>query len=199
MPRSDAPAAAAIAREAGDLLLELRTGFGAHLSPAERGDRADWGVHVALWEHGELAMGAMAIPCEGTVLDSASVVAPRVRTHSQIRLAVSRSRPPAIAEPVREALDAELLLIGSAGYKIALAAQGRIDAYVHAGGLWEWDSAAPVAIARAAGLFTSRIDGTPLEYNSEDTFLPDLVVCRPELADTVLDAVASHEPVGAGR
>lgn len=99
---------------------------------------------------------------------------------------VSRTRPPAIALNVRDALDGVLVEMGSAGAKVASIVQGLSDVYVHAGGQYEWDSAAPVAVARAAGLHTSRIDGSALAYNQPDPKLPDLVVCRPELAEAVL-------------
>jgi 3'(2'), 5'-bisphosphate nucleotidase len=99
---------------------------------------------------------------------------------------VSRTRPPAVALEVRDQLDGTLVEMGSAGAKVAAVIQGLADVYVHAGGQYEWDSAAPVAVARAAGLHTSRIDGSPLEYNRSDPKLPDLVVCRPEFADAVL-------------
>ncbi len=91
-----------------------------------------------------------------------------------------------------EELDAELVAMGSAGVKVISVARDLTDAYVHAGGQYEWDSAAPVAVARAAGLFTSRIDGRPLEYNQDDVYLPDLVVCRPELAEPILAHLAEH-------
>lgn len=152
--------------------------------------RADWAVHVALWERGELTAAAVAIPGEGLVLDTSSVTPPPASAASTLRLAVSRSRPPAITEPVRAGLDAELVPMGSAGVKIAAVVRGQVDAYVHAGGQYQWDSAAPVALARAAGLHASRIDGSPLLYNGADPYLPDLVVCRPELASRILDLIA---------
>jgi 3'(2'), 5'-bisphosphate nucleotidase len=93
---------------------------------------------------------------------------------------------------VRDALGGVLVEMGSAGAKVAAVIQGRADVYVHAGGQYEWDSAAPVAVARAAGLHTSRIDGSPLVYNREDPKLPDLVVCRPELAERVLAVTAAQ-------
>jgi len=99
---------------------------------------------------------------------------------------VSRTRPPAVALAVRDALGGVLVEMGSAGAKVASVVQGLSDVYVHAGGQYEWDSAAPVAVARAAGLHTSRIDGSPLTYNRRDPRLPDVVVCRPELAEAVL-------------
>ena len=103
---------------------------------------------------------------------------------------VSRTRPPAIALEVKDALGGVLVEMGSAGAKVASVVQGLSDVYVHAGGQYEWDSAAPVAVARAAGLHTSRIDGSPLIYNQRDSKLPDLIVCRPELADAVLAVTA---------
>jgi 3'(2'), 5'-bisphosphate nucleotidase len=151
--------------------------------------RVDWAVHVALWQSGELVAGAVALPAQGITL-ATPVVAPPPATADKPRIVVSRTRPPAIALAVRDALDGSLVEMGSAGAKVASVVQGISDVYVHAGGQYEWDSAAPVAVARAAGLHTSRIDGSPLVYNQPDPLLPDLVVCRPELADAVLAVTA---------
>jgi 3'(2'), 5'-bisphosphate nucleotidase len=152
--------------------------------------RPDWAVHVALWEDGELTAAAVALPAHGTVLvtDPAPVV-PAVGG-GPVRIAVSRTRPPAEADAAAAALGAELVPLGSAGYKVAAVLRGEVDAYVHAGGMYQWDSAAPVAVARAAGLTTCRLDGSPLRYNGPDLALPDLLVCRPQLTETILTAVA---------
>ena len=147
--------------------------------------RDDWAVHVALWQEGELVAGAVALPAQGMTLATPDVAAPPPPPPVP-RIVVSRTRPPAIALAVRDALGGVLVEMGSAGAKVASVVQGRADVYVHAGGQYEWDSAAPVAVARAAALHTSRIDGSALSYNQPDTLLPDLVVCRPELADAVL-------------
>ena len=150
--------------------------------------RDDWAVHVALWQSGDLTAGAVALPARDVTLATPSVPAPPAYAGAP-RIAVSRSRPPAIAEAVRERLDGVLVPMGSAGVKVASVVAGTTDVYVHAGGQYEWDSAAPVAVARAAGLHTSRIDGSPLVYNRPDPLLPDLVVCRPEYAQEVLAAI----------
>jgi len=159
--------------------------------------RSDWAVHVALWQDGALVAGAVALPGLGTVLGSAPApVIPDRAPGTPLRMAVSRSRPPAIAIDVASALGAELVEMGSAGFKVSAVIRGEADLYVHGGGQYEWDSAAPVAVARTAGLHTSRLDGSPLRYNQPDPYLPDLVVCRPELADQVLSVIAE---VGARR
>jgi 3'(2'), 5'-bisphosphate nucleotidase len=147
--------------------------------------RDDWAVHVALWQGGKLVAGAVALPAQGITLATPNVAAPPAAP-AKPRIVVSRTRPPPVALEVRDALDGVLVEMGSAGAKVASVVQGLSDVYVHAGGQYEWDSAAPVAVARAAGLHTSRIDGSPLLYNQADVLLPDLVVCRPELADAVL-------------
>jgi 3'(2'), 5'-bisphosphate nucleotidase len=153
--------------------------------------RSDWAVHVALWERGALVCGAVALPGLGTVLASdPPPVVPGREAGAPLRMAVSRSRPPDIATGVAEALGADLVAMGSAGFKVAAVVRGEADLYVHGGGQYEWDSAAPVAVARAAGLHASRLDGSPLRYNQPDPFLPDLVVCRPEVADEVLSAIS---------
>jgi 3'(2'), 5'-bisphosphate nucleotidase len=107
----------------------------------------------------------------------------------RIRLAVSRTRPPAAAELLARALDAELVPMGSAGAKAMAVVLGDVDVYAHSGGQYEWDSAAPVGVAQAAGLHCSRLDGAPLRYNQPNPWLPDLLICRPELAERVITAL----------
>ena len=94
-----------------------------------------------------------------------------------------------MASVAADALDAELVPMGSAGWKVTAVVRGEADAYVHAGGMYQWDSAAPVAVARAAGLTAVRLDGSPLVYNGPEARLPDLLVCRPELTEPLLSAV----------
>ena len=153
--------------------------------------RTDWAVHVALWQSGEIVAGAVALPAQGITLATPDVPAPPTGPSSP-RIVVSRTRPPAIALDVRDRLGGTLVEMGSAGAKVASVVQGIADVYIHAGGQYEWDNAAPVAVARAAGLHASRIDGSPLEYNRPDPLLPDLVICRRELTDAVLAVTASR-------
>jgi 3'(2'), 5'-bisphosphate nucleotidase len=159
--------------------------------------RDDWAVHVALWQEGALVAGAVAQPALGpdaggrTFHTGEPPVVP-ARTSAKPRIAVSRTRPPKFVVALAEEIDAELVPMGSAGAKVISVARDVTDAYVHAGGQYEWDSAAPVAVARAAGLFTSRVDGSELVYNQPEVLLPDLVVCRPELAEPILDFVRRH-------
>ncbi|CAB5023727.1 unannotated protein [freshwater metagenome] len=105
------------------------------------------------------------------------------------RLIVSRSRPPVAAMIVAEAMGAQLIAMGSAGAKAMAVVLGHADIYAHSGGQYEWDSCAPVAVAAAAGLHVSRIDGSPLRYNQPDPYLPDLLICRPEMAAEALRAL----------
>jgi 3'(2'), 5'-bisphosphate nucleotidase len=154
--------------------------------------RDDWAVHVALWQAGDLTAGAVAQPVLGETFNTGTPPVVPPRTADRPRIAVSRSRPPAFVHPLAEELDAELVAMGSAGVKVISVARDITDAYVHSGGQYEWDSAAPVAVARAAGLYTSRIDGSPLQYNQDDVYLPDLIVCRPELAEQIVDFVKRH-------
>lgn len=154
--------------------------------------RDDWAVHVALWADGDLVAGAVAQPALGETFHTGAPPVVPPSTAPRPRIAVSRSRPPAFVHALAEHLGAELVAMGSAGVKVISVARDITDAYVHAGGQYEWDSAAPVAVARAAGLFTSRIDGTPLLYNQDDVYLPDLIVCRPELAERIVAFVKEH-------
>jgi 3'(2'), 5'-bisphosphate nucleotidase len=157
-------------------------------------DRVDWAVHVALWKRGELVAGAVGLPGEGITLSTAEPPVVPTRPDGPLRLAVSRTRPPAMVQELAVRLGAELVPMGSAGVKAMAVLRGQVDAYVHGGGQYEWDSAAPVAVARSAGLHTSRLDGSPLTYNQPDPWLPDLIICRPELATRLLDALAELPP-----
>jgi 3'(2'), 5'-bisphosphate nucleotidase len=155
--------------------------------------RDDWAVHVALWSGGDLVAGAVAQPTLGTTFDTGEPPAVPARTGARPRIAVSRTRPPAFVEALAAEIDAELVPMGSAGAKVISVVRDVSDAYVHAGGQYEWDSAAPVAVARAAGLHTSRIDGSPLVYNQDDVLLPDLLVCRPELVEPIMAFLRAHD------
>jgi len=154
--------------------------------------RDDWAVHVALWEDGELTAGAVAQPALGETFHTGEPIFVPPRTSERPRIAVSRTRPPAFVQALAEEIDAELVPMGSAGVKVISVVRDLTDAYVHAGGQYEWDNAAPVAVARTAGLFCSRVDGSELRYNQDDVSLPDLVVCRPELSEQILDFVRRH-------
>ena len=152
-------------------------------------DRSDFAVHVALWSAGGLAAAAVALPAVGEVLVTEPAPALPEAVARPPRIAVSRTRPPAQAEAAAAAVGGELVPLGSAGWKTTAVVRGEVDAYVHAGGMYQWDSAAPVAIALAAGLTALRLDGSPLRYNEPDPSLPDLLVCRPGLAPALLAAV----------
>jgi 3'(2'), 5'-bisphosphate nucleotidase len=153
-------------------------------------DRDDWAVHVALWEDGELVAGAVALPAQGTVLSTATPPQPQPRpAAAPLRIAASRSRPPVWLAELATELGGELVPMGSAGAKTSAVLLGVVDAYVHGGGQYEWDSAAPVAVARAGGFWATRVDGSPLVYNSRNPWLPDLVVAHPEIAGTLVAAL----------
>jgi 3'(2'), 5'-bisphosphate nucleotidase len=153
--------------------------------------RTDWAVHVALWQRGDLVAGAVALPGRELVLGTADPPGIPPPQGGPPRLLVSRTRPPGMVAEVADRLGGTLVPLGSAGAKAMAVALGDAEVYLHAGGQYEWDSAAPVAVARAAGLHCSRVDGSALAYNQPDPLLPDLLVCRPELAGPVLDAVAA--------
>ena len=153
--------------------------------------RADWAVHVGLAIDGVAEIGAVALPGldGGVVLRSDQLATPPAHDGPP-RVLVSRTRPAAEAVAVAEALGGELVPMGSAGAKAMAVVRGQAEIYLHSGGQYEWDNCAPVAVARAHGLHCSRIDGSALRYNNRDTYLPDLLICRPEWAERVLAAVA---------
>src|ERR1700734_3469666 len=178
--------------------------------------RTDWAVHVALWERreaqgaGDLTAGAVALPAQGHVLSTLDPPAPHrcdiepvipaPMSHrvgpvgstgaptGRLRVVVSRTRAPRFVQDISELISVELVPWGSAGAKVAAVVRGEADAYIHGGGFYEWDTAAPVAGARAAGLHASRIDGSALAYNQVDLLMPDILVCRPALAGPLLEA-----------
>jgi len=215
--------AALLAREAGELLVDLRAKNEA-LVPWQLGDLGDWEAHRLLVARLADLRPDDAVLSEEGVADPARLANPRVwivdpldgtREFGEVprvdwavhvalvvnglvaagatcgppRIVVSRSRPPRAAHLIAEALGAELVPLGSAGAKAMAVVRGDADIYAHAGGQYEWDSAAPVAVAQAAGLHASRLDGSPLVYNQPDPYLPDLLICRPELAAPILAAL----------
>ncbi|MEP7019181.1 MAG: 3'(2'),5'-bisphosphate nucleotidase CysQ [Pseudonocardiales bacterium] len=238
---SDAELAAALAREAGCLLVEVRRDRAAGVGSAdERSDallakvlaehrpgdailseelastgdrlaaervwiidpldgtreygepgRTDWAVHVALWNSGDLTAGAVAIPDRDEVWGTRDEVGPPVGRPIR-RIAVSRTRPPAWALRVAEELGAQIVPMGSAGAKVAAVLRGDVDAYLHDGGQYEWDSAAPTVVARHYGYFAARADGGSLGYNKPNPYLPDLVVCPPAAAEDLLTHIRRH-------
>ncbi len=151
--------------------------------------RDDWAVHVGLAIDGAAAIGAVFLP---TAVLCSSDCAPPASNPGRLRMVVSRTRPPAEALTVAKALDAELIPMGSAGAKAMAVVRGEADIYLHSGGQYEWDNCAPAAVAMAAGLHVSRLDGSPLRYNREDPYLPDLLICAEPLAARILALVAGR-------
>jgi len=165
--------------------------------------RTDWAVHVALWARaaaagtGDLLAGAVALPAQNRVLSTVADPAPQAdggAEHRPLRMVVSRSRASQLVKDVATLIHAELVPCGSAGAKVATVVLGENDVYLHSGGFYEWDTAAPVAVARQRGLHVSRIDGSPVVYNQKDPLLPDILVCRPAIAPVLLNAIreATH-------
>jgi 3'(2'), 5'-bisphosphate nucleotidase len=151
--------------------------------------RTDWAVHVALIENGEPVAAAVALPARDLVMTTHSPAPAPERRPGRLQIVVSRSHTPKEAHAVASELDADLMFMGSAGAKTMAVVLGEADAYVHLGGQYEWDSAAPVGVAIAAGFRATRIDGSPLRYNRTSPWLPDQVVCRPELHEAIVAAV----------
>ena len=164
--------------------------------------RDDWAVHVALWQRdsgdaGAITDAAVSLPAynnrSNVVFRSDTVTAPTVPDDEgrPIRIAVSANRMPAVVRLIREVVDVEPVLMGSAGAKAMAVVRGQAEIYLHSGGQHQWDNCAPVAVALAAGLHCSRIDGSPIVYNQAGTSIPDLLICRPEWSQIVLESVAN--------
>lgn len=200
--RAERPGDAVLSEEAYDDLTRLRADRVWIIDPVDgtrefsTSGRADWAVHVALWQrdggpNGAVTDAAVALPAVGELYRTDSVAVDMSPHSGLIRITASSSRPPAVLYRLRDQLDIETVRIGSAGAKAMAVVKGDADAYIHAGGQWEWDSAAPAGVALAAGLHASRLDGSELVYNQPDPYLPDLLMCRPELADVLLGAIRS--------
>jgi 3'(2'), 5'-bisphosphate nucleotidase len=151
--------------------------------------RHDWAIHIALWEAGELTAASVALPTLRVTFDASPAAVVPPSTRAKPLLVTSRSRNPYCAVMVANALGCDVARLGSAGAKAMAIVMGEADIYVHDGGMYQWDSAAPSAVAKAAGLHVSRIDGSPLKYNQESLWLPDFLVCRTEFAEPALKAL----------
>jgi 3'(2'), 5'-bisphosphate nucleotidase len=201
--RDERPGDGVLSEEAHDDLSRLRSDRVWIIDPLDgtrefstRG-RDDWAVHVALWQAGaEITDAAVALPARGEVhrSDTVSGPGPRESTNRPIRVAVSASRPPPVLHYIRRTVAIQPVSIGSAGAKAMAVVTGDVDAYLHAGGQWEWDSAAPAGVVLAAGLHASRLNGSPLHYNQFDPYLPDLLMCRRDVAGPLLAAVRRAVP-----
>ena len=147
--------------------------------------RQDWAVHIALVENGIPIHAAVGLPDLGVTFKSSDVRA--VTGPLSKKFVVSRNRPPKVADYIAEKMGYEVVGVGSAGAKAMHVLLGDYDGYIHAGGQYEWDQAAPVGVAQAAGLHCCRLDGSEIRFNNEDTFIPDILICRPELKDEILE------------
>jgi 3'(2'), 5'-bisphosphate nucleotidase len=158
--------------------------------------RDDWAVHIALCVGGEPVAGSVALPAQDRVYTTADPFPEAPAQSEPLRMVASRTRAPAIVTVLASELGADLIHMGSAGAKAMTVVAGEADIYLHAGGQYEWDSAAPVAVAMAAGLHCSRIDGSPLVYNQANPYMPDLLICKRSIADRVLALVEAYVDPG---
>ncbi len=201
--RAERPNDAVLSEEAHDDLDRLQSDRVWIIDPLDgtrefstRG-RDDWAVHIALWQRGTngqpcITDAAVSLPARGNIVyRTDTVTAARGPTDASraLRVAVSASRPPAVLHLISQAVPIEAVPIGSAGAKAMAVIDGYVDAYLHAGGQWEWDSAAPAGVVLAAGMHASRLDGSPLMYNQPDPYLPDLLMCRAEVSPILLGAI----------
>ncbi len=202
--RAERPGDAVLSEEADDDLTRLHSDRVWIIDPLDGTNEfsipgcRDWAVHVALWQRdagpgGGITDAAVSLPAQGEVYRSDAVTADTPPhsgpIRSPIRITASAHRPPAVLFRLARRLDIQMVRIGSAGAKAMSVVRGDTDAYLHAGGQWEWDSAAPAGVMWAAGMHASRLDGSPLIYNRPNPYLPDLLMCRPELVDVLLGAI----------
>lgn len=198
--RAERPGDAVLSEEAYDDLTRLRAERVWIVDPLDGTrefsvpGREDWAVHVALWQghagpNGAITDAAVALPAMGELYRSDTVRAPVTAHSGPIRITASSTRPPAVLYRLADRLDIQHVRIGSAGAKAMSVVRGDADAYIHAGGQWEWDSAAPAGVIQAAGMHASRLDGSELVYNRPEPYLPDFLMCRPELTDLLLGAI----------
>ena len=207
--RAERPDDAVLSEEAYDDLVRLKSDRVWIIDPVDgtrefsTPGRDDWAVHIALWQRsahgdggsdseGEITDAAVSLPARNNIVyrsDTVTDANARVGVPHTLRIAVSATRPPAVLYYLRQTLAIQPVGIGSAGAKAMAIIDGDVDAYLHAGGQWEWDSAAPAGVVMAAGMHASRLDGSPMRYNQPDPYLPDFVMCRAELAPILLGAI----------
>lgn len=202
--QAERPGDAVLSEEAHDDLARLKSDRVWIIDPLDgtrefsTPGRDDWAVHIALWRRSsngqpEITDAAVALPARGNVVyrtDTVTSGAAPAGVPGTLRIAVSATRPPAVLHRIRQTLAIQPVSIGSAGAKAMAVIDGYVDAYLHAGGQWEWDSAAPAGVMLAAGMHASRLDGSPLRYNQLAPYLPDLLMCRAEVAPILLGAIA---------
>lgn len=202
--QAERPGDAVLSEEAHDDLARLKSDRVWIIDPLDgtrefsTPGRDDWAVHIALWRRSsngqpEITDAAVALPARGNVVyrtDTVTSGAAPAGVPGTLRIAVSATRPPAVLHRIRQTLAIQPVSIGSAGAKAMAVIDGYVDAYLHAGGQWEWDSAAPAGVMLAAGMHASGLDGSPLRYNQLDPYLPDLLMCRAEVAPILLGAIA---------
>lgn len=202
--QAERPGDAVLSEEAHDDLARLKSDRVWIIDPLDgtrefsTPGRDDWAVHIALWRRSsngqpEITDAAVALPARGNVVyrtDTVTSGAAPAGVPGTLRIAVSATRRPAVLHRIRQTLAIQPVSIGSAGAKAMAVIDGYVDAYLHAGGQWEWDSAAPAGVMLAAGMHASRLDGSPLRYNQLDPYLPDLLMCRAEVAPILLGAIA---------
>lgn len=202
--QAERPGDAVLSEEAHDDLARLKSDRVWIIDPLDgtrefsTPGRDDWAVHIALWRRSsngqpEITDAAVALPARGNVVyrtDTVTSGAAPAGVPGTLRIAVSATRPAAVLHRIRQTLAIQPVSIGSAGAKAMAVIDGYVDAYLHAGGQWEWDSAAPAGVMLAAGMHASRLDGSPLRYNQLDPYLPDLLMCRAEVAPILLGAIA---------
>lgn len=202
--QAERPGDAVLSEEAHDDLARLKSDRVWIIDPLDgtrefsTPGRDDWAVHIALWRRSsngqpQITDAAVALPARGNVVyrtDTVTSGAAPAGVPGTLRIAVSATRPPAVLHRIRQTLAIQPVSIGSAGAKAMAVIDGYVDAYLHAGGQWEWDSAAPAGVLLAAGMHASRLDGSPLRYNQLDPYLPDLLMCRAEVAPILLGAIA---------
>lgn len=201
--RAERPGDAVLSEEAEDDLVRLKSDRVWIIDPLDgtrefaMQGRDGWAVHIALWQRPtegrpQITDAAVALPARGNSVYRTDTVTARtepIGVSNTLRIAVSATRPPEILRRMRQTLAIEPVAIGSAGAKAMAVVDGHVDAYLHAGGQWEWDSAAPAGVVLAAGMHASRLDGSPLLYNQLNPYLPDLLMCRVEVAPMLLDAI----------
>lgn len=158
---------------------------------ARRGS-TEWAVHIALWEAGELVAGVVSRPATGEVFDSESARLQPLHHPDQLRITCSRSRATNFVKQVCAEVGATVVDMSSAGIKTLAVVTGEVDAYLHTGGQYQWDNAAPVAVALGAGLIATRVDGSPIVYNERSRSIDDLLICRPEVEDDLRRAIRKH-------
>lgn len=163
---------------------------------------ADFAVHVALWDNsaGSFTAAAVAVPDHGAVWATDSAAAAIESDRTQLTVVSSTREPKPVLAKLQVELSniaaalgyagVEFRTLGSVGGKVHQLLAGHADVYLSTTGFWEWDAAAPAAVAQQQGFQVTDLQGAALRFNQVPPRVSSFVVAKPQLHEFVINALA---------